>query len=110
MPRKIDDIIEFEIKIDINIPKEDLESGKVIDVSDYKRDYEVSYSVNGNEESISYSLSADEGTCCIEDNIKDLIKDEMTKRYKEVTDYEIFDVYNDYDNQSAKVRIKSVRN
>lgn len=110
MTRKIDDIIEFNIKIDIHVPDEDLKSGKVIDVCDHKRDYNVSYSVNENEECGSYFLSADEGTSCVEDNIENLIEEEMAERFKEVSEYEIFDVYNDYDDQSAKVRIKSLKN
>lgn len=111
MTRKVGDIIEFTLKIEAQIPDEDLESGAVLDDSDYKHDYDISYTVNDDEEYGSCSYTLEEG--CFPDfgdDIEECIKEEMETGFNEVTDYEIFDVDNsDYDWKTAKVRVKAVK-
>ena len=108
MGLKVNDIIEFEVKINILI-QEDMKNQEGLVVQDYKREYTVSCLINGvyvNE----YTLDADEYMIPPEDDVICLIKDEMKNNYKEVLEYEIFDVYKqEYESQSAKVRIMSLK-
>ena len=109
MARKVNDIIEFSIDIEIDIP-EDYDQSKGVDVSKFKREYIVSCSINETEENSEYSLDVEAGITPVEDNIKDYVKYEMQNTFSEVTDYEIIDIYmGEYDHQSAKIRVKAVK-
>ncbi|MGN0030458.1 MAG: hypothetical protein ACI37Q_00715 [Candidatus Gastranaerophilaceae bacterium] len=110
MTRKVGDIIEFDIKMEIMASEDELSSKSIIDTSDYNREYSVSYCVNDSEETANYTLEADAGTTPTEDDVKMYIEEEMKNSFNEVTEYEIFDLDNDYMHQCAKVRIKSVKN
>lgn len=109
MTRKINDIIEFAVRINTIIPEEDLEND-VINEDDYAHEYSVSYSVNNGEEIGGYDFKAAAGFCPSEDNIEEYIKDEMADCFEEVTDYEVFDIDKSiHDSQTAKVRVKSIK-
>lgn len=109
MTRKVGDIIEFVIRIEIIIPDGEEPQG-ALQVDDYKREYKVSYTVNDNEEYHEYFLDAEEGTSPVEDDIKNYINEIIPLEFKEIAEYEIIDLYDqEYDFQSAKVRVKAVR-
>ena len=109
MTRKINDIIEFAVRINTIIPEEDLEQ-EVINEDDYAHEYSVSYSVNNGEEIGGYNFKAAPGFCPSEDDIELYIKDEMADVFEEVTEYEILELDNTiHDSQTAKVRVKSIK-
>lgn len=107
---KIGDIIKFALKTETLIPDEDLENGTILDDTDYKHTYDISYSVNDYEEYGSYNYTLDEGAIPdFTDDIEECVKEEMESCFKEVTDYEIFDVDDSrYEYKTAKVRIKAI--
>ena len=113
---KIDDVIKFTLKIEMLVPEEDYETKKnaegkvVLDPIDYKHHYDVSYVVKDSKEYGWYEYTLDEGFIpSFGDDVEELVKEEMQNNFKEITDYEIFDVDNSrYDYQTAKVRIKAV--
>ena len=111
MTLKTGDIIEFTLRIEALIPDEDLETKNVLDDSDYKHSYDISYSVNDGEEIGFSDFTLDEGFFpSFGDDISDCVKEEMQEGFKEVTDYEIFDVDDsDYEYKTAKVRVKAIK-
>ena len=109
MTRKINDIIEFAVRINTIIPDKDLEKD-VINEDDYAHEYSVSYSVNNGKEIGGYDFKTAPGFYPSEENIEEYIKDEMADVFEEVTDYEVFDVDKDiHDSQTAKVRVIAVK-
>lgn len=109
MTRKIDDIIEFNIDIEIDIP-EDYNQSEPVCVTDYKRVYTVECRINDTEEISEYILDVEDGTIPIEDDIREYIKYEIKNEFSEVTAYEILDIYtNEYDHQSARIRVTAVK-
>ena len=108
MARKIGDIIEFTIRIDILMPEGE-KNNNSINVDDYERVYNVSYTINDTEESHDYFLNAEPGMIPPENDIKTFVSEIMPLEFKEVTDYEIIELYDaEYDLQSAKVVVKAV--
>lgn len=109
MSLKVNDIIEFEVKINILIP-EDMKNQEGLVVQDFKREYSVSWLLNDAQEIGNYTLDVEEGMSSVEDDIECLIKEEMKEKYSEVIDYEIFDMNKaEYEYQCAKVKIKALK-
>lgn len=107
--KKRGDIIEFVTRIEILLP-EGSESLSEIAVDEYKRECYVEVTVNETETVQEYSVTVDEGFSSPYEDIKYLIEQEMADSFKEVTEYEIVDLYDkEYDFQSAKVRVKAVK-
>lgn len=108
MARKVGDIIEFTIRIDILISDYEKINGP-IRVDDYEREYNVSYTINDTEESHNYFFNAEAGKIPHEDDIKTFVREIMPLEFKEVTAYEIVELYEaEYELQSAKVIVKAV--
>jgi uncharacterized sporulation protein YeaH/YhbH (DUF444 family) len=108
MTRKVGDIIEFSIMIDVDIPEEDL--NKEICVNDYKREYKVSYDVNNMEEYGDYTLDVGEGEVPPEDDIKNCVELLMEERFPEVAEYEILELNNsEYEHQTGAVKVVTLK-
>ena len=111
MSRKIGDIIEYTLRIKTLAPEEDLENETVLYEDNYKHNFDISYSVNNNEEFGNYEYTLDEG-CYPDfgDDVVGCVKEEMAESFPEVTDYEIFDVNDsDFEYKTAKVRVKAFK-
>lgn len=102
---KVGDIIEVDMSYEIlDVP----EDATTIDVSDYKQKYSVDYSSKDTGISLSYDMELEPGEFWTDD-ITEVIKTDLPQNFKEVKDYEIFDIENfNNESYSAKVRIKAV--
>ena len=100
----VGDIIEVSMKIEYQIPEED-ETKPEIDLSDYATTYEILYSYP--EEGfmdIHFTVDAD----CSEsfnDDLKQYLEEYLKKDMKEIAEYELFDIDNEGEYQTAKIKI-----
>ncbi len=107
MEFEIGDVIDVSIRLEVNIPEEDY-SKSIIEIDNYEKHYYVDYSCARTSSSCFYDFTIEEGFS-INDEIDSYIKEDLQKIYPEIAEYEIFDVNkDDFEYQSAKVRIKSL--
>ena len=109
---KIGDIINVSMRMDFEVPEEDLERNNYItpDLDVYDRQYEVSYSYprSSGFTNVNYTDSA--GCCSSYCDINEYLKDRIKEDLPFLLDYEIFDVDDtDGECQTAKIRIKAFK-
>ena len=106
---KVGDVIEVSMSIEYNIPPED-EEKSVIDLNDYDANYNISYHYPHKlgfadiDFTIEAGFSPDFG-----DDIKQYIEESIEQDLEEISEYEIFDVDNKGEYQTAKIRIKALK-
>ena len=101
----VGDIIEVSMKIEYQIPEED-ETKPEIDLSDYATTYEIHYSYPEEKGfmDIDFTVDAD----CSEsfnDDLKQYLEEYLKKDMKEIAEYELFDIDNEGEYQTAKIKI-----
>ncbi len=103
------DVIDVSMKIDYDIPDED-EEKSVVDLNDYVAKYTIHYSYPRNLGFSFLDFKVDAG-CCVDfnDDIEQYIKESIEKDLEEISEYELFDVDNSGDYQTAKIRIKTLK-
>lgn len=108
MDFEIGDVINVSIRLDADIPEEDFEKD-VIEMDKYDKKYSVDYYCERTGASCSDNFTVEKGSD-IDDDINNYIEEDLQKIYPEITEYEIFDVKkDDFQEQSAKVRIKALK-
>ncbi len=107
---EVGDIIDAIYRIEFDIDDDNIWSNKDLDIYDYKRTYEICYYLNG-KHICSYEDESEAGLIPMFDgNIEELIKFDLPNSFEEIAEYEIFDIDNKYyDQQRAKIRIKSFK-
>ena len=104
---KVGDIIE--IRLDIDFIDDGDEENDSTDITDYNRRYDIDYIYNGYPY-CSVDMEEEKGYLSYLDDVEDFIKEDFTKSFEEVTDFEIFDVDKKcYNTQKAKIRVKAVK-
>ncbi len=106
MTLKENDVIEVSMSITPQIPEED-EEKTVIDLNDYATDYCINYSYPDSGFT-DVSFTEDAGClsfCDIKDYLEQYLKDDIT----EIDEYEIFDVDNVGESQTAKIKILKIK-
>ena len=106
MTLKENDVIEVSISITPQIPEED-EEKTVIDLNDYATDYCINYSYpDSGFTDVSFTEEAGCSSFCdIKDYLEQYLKDDIT----EIDEYELFDINDVGEYQTAKIKVKSVK-
>ena len=106
MALKADDIIEVSISITPQIPEED-EEKPVIDLNDYATDYFINYSYpDSGYTDVSFTEDAGCSSFC---DIKDYLEQYLQTDIEEIDEYEIFDVDDVGEYQTAKIKVISLK-
>lgn len=101
---KVNDVINARLEIELLDAPEDITE---IDILDYATKYKYSYSCG--KVFVSGDVKFEAGFMPDSD-IEDWIEDDIKSFFEEIEDYEIFDVdKDDLFHQSAKIRVKSVK-
>ena len=101
----VGDIIEVSMKIEYQIPEED-ETKPVIDLSDYPTIYEIDYSYPKEKGFRNIDFTFDAGcSACFNDDIKQYLEEYLKEDMKEIAEYELFDIDNKGEYQTAKIKI-----
>ena len=106
---EVGDVIEVSMKIEYDIPAED-EEKSVIDLSDYDAKYEIHYSYPRDlgfsflDFKVDAGYSADFG-----DDIEQYIEESIEQDLEEISEYELVDVDNRGDYQTARIRVKALK-
>ena len=100
----VGDIIEVSMKIEYHIPEED-ETKPEIDLSDYATTYEIHYSYP-EEGFMDIDFTVDAGCiACFNDDLKIYLEEYLKKDMEEIAEYELFDIDNKGEYQTAKIKI-----
>jgi hypothetical protein len=106
---EIGDIIDVSMSIEYQIPPED-EEKSVIDLNDYDAKYEIHYSFPRKLGFSTVDFSVEAGFCpSFGDDIKQYIEESFEQDLEEIAEYELFDVDNTGEYQTAKIRIKALK-
>lgn len=106
---KTGDIIEVSMRIEYQIPIED-EVKSDIDVNDYEAKYSIYYSFPRKLGFSAIDFSVEAGYCpsfC--DDIEQYIEESIEQDLEEIAEYELFDVNNTGEYQTAKIRVKALK-
>lgn len=106
MTLKENDIIDVSMSIKPQIPKED-EEKTVIDLNDYATDYSISYSYPDSGFT-DVSFTEDAGCSSFVD-IEEYLKDSLQQDIEEIDEYELFDIDNAGEYQTAKIKILKIK-
>lgn len=106
MTLKAEDIIEVSMSITPQIPEED-EEKTVIDLNDYATDYCINYSYpDSGFTDVSFTEDAGCSSFC---DIKDYLEQSLKDDIEEIDEYELFDIDNAGEYQTAKIKILKIK-
>lgn len=106
---EIGDVIEVSMDIEYKIPLE-VEAKDVICLDDYEAKYEINYSFPRNLGFSSINFTVDAGfSSSFCDDIELYLEESLLEDLREISEYELFDIDNTGEYQTAKIRIKALK-
>lgn len=103
------DVIEVSMNIEPQIPPEDDEKLE-IDLNDYAIRYNITYRYPKNMGFADIDFTVEAGCYTgFGDDIKNYIEESIELDLEEIAEYELFDVDNTGEYQTAKIRIKALK-
>ncbi len=104
---KPEDVIEVSMIWETLIP-EDEEIGTTIDPNNYDNKYQISYKYPENAGFTDVDILEEAGCCSFVD-IKDYIENHLENDIPEISEYGLFDVDNEGEYQTAKIKVLAIK-